>query len=84
MLALLFDYFQPASYISTCPINVIHAFKCFTFITTNITIDALKAAIQGLTTLDKYKEMEICSIQEYHRHAPKLSLSKLDINDLKD
>ena len=48
------------------------------------TIDALKAAIQGLTTLDKYKEMEICSIQEYHRHAPKLELSKLNINDLKD
>ena len=46
------------------------------------TIDALRAAIQGLQTLTRYNELEICSIQEYHRHAPELELTKLDVNTL--
>ncbi len=46
------------------------------------TIDGLKAAIQGLETLSQVQQMEVCSLQEYHRHAPPLHLKdvKLDIN----
>ena len=39
------------------------------------TIDGLRAAINGLNTLKENRRMEVCSLQEYHRHAPKLNLS---------
>jgi len=40
------------------------------------TIDGLRAAINGLEKLREMKQMEICSLQEYHRHSPKLRLTK--------
>ena len=40
------------------------------------TIDGLKASIQGLKSLKERGQMEVCSIQEYHRHAPKLNFQK--------
>ncbi len=39
------------------------------------TLDGLNAAINGLEALRKMKAMEVCSLQEYHRHAPKLNLA---------
>ncbi|MDD5519441.1 MAG: carbamoyl-phosphate synthase large subunit [Kiritimatiellae bacterium] len=38
------------------------------------TIDGLGAAINGLEMLREIKRMEVSSLQEYHRHAPKLNL----------
>jgi len=38
------------------------------------TIDGLRAAINALETFREMKHMEVCSIQEYHRHAPRLKL----------
>jgi carbamoyl-phosphate synthase large subunit len=38
------------------------------------TIDGCKAAINGLEALVDMKHMEVCSLQEYGRHAPKLNL----------
>ena len=38
------------------------------------TVDGLSAAIDGLRELARSKRMEVCSIQEYHRHAPQLSM----------
>jgi carbamoyl-phosphate synthase large subunit len=38
------------------------------------TIDGLRAAVQGLEDLRRNKTMEVCSIQEYHRHSPKLKV----------
>ena len=38
------------------------------------TIDGLRAAIRGLEALREMREMEVCSLQEYHRHAPGLKL----------
>jgi len=40
------------------------------------TIDGFRATINGLETLKKNKRMEVCSLQEYHRHAPRLNLFK--------
>lgn len=40
------------------------------------TIDGLRAAINGLESLRETRHMEVCSLQEYHRHAPKLTLTK--------
>ncbi len=37
------------------------------------TIDGLRSAIEGLESLLDMKRMEVCSIQEYHRHCPKLA-----------
>ncbi|MFH1476814.1 MAG: carbamoyl-phosphate synthase large subunit [Verrucomicrobiota bacterium] len=36
------------------------------------TLDGLRAAINGLEALRKMEHMEVCSLQEYHRHAPKM------------
>jgi carbamoyl-phosphate synthase large subunit len=36
------------------------------------TISGLSAAVEGLRALREMKRMEICSIQEYHRHAPRM------------
>ncbi len=44
------------------------------------TMDGLRSAIQGLETLRRYNQMEVCSLQEYQRHAPKLNLSSLKIH----
>lgn len=38
------------------------------------TIDGLRAAIEGLKAIKEMGRMEVCSIQEYHRQAPKLKL----------
>jgi carbamoyl-phosphate synthase large subunit len=40
------------------------------------TIDGVRAAINGLRALKKVGRMEVCSLQEYHRHSPKLKLAK--------
>ncbi|MEI6219384.1 MAG: ATP-grasp domain-containing protein, partial [bacterium] len=40
------------------------------------TIDGLRAAINGLESLRETQHMEVCSLQEYHRHAPRLTLTK--------
>ncbi len=40
------------------------------------TLDGLRAAIHGLETLREMKRVEVCSIQEYHRHAPRLKLPR--------
>ncbi|MDD2237137.1 MAG: carbamoyl phosphate synthase large subunit, partial [Kiritimatiellae bacterium] len=37
------------------------------------TLDGCKAAINGLETLRIMKHIEVCSLQEYGRHAPKLN-----------
>ena len=36
------------------------------------TLNGLRAAVNGLETLRRYRGLEVCSLQEYHRHAPKL------------
>ena len=38
------------------------------------TLDGLRAAIDALETFKEMKHMEVCSLQEYHRHAPRLNL----------
>jgi carbamoyl-phosphate synthase large subunit len=38
------------------------------------TIDGLRAALDGLEALRENRHLEVCSLQEYHRHAPKLML----------
>ena len=40
------------------------------------TLDGLRAAIQGLESLSNSSQMEVCSLQEYHRHAPKIRIVK--------
>jgi carbamoyl-phosphate synthase large subunit len=40
------------------------------------TIDGVRAAINGLGVLKKVGRMEVCSLQEFHRHSPKLKLTK--------
>jgi carbamoyl-phosphate synthase large subunit len=39
------------------------------------TIDGMKAAVNGLQALRKAQAVEVCSIQEFHRHSPKLKLN---------
>ena len=38
------------------------------------TIDGLRAALRGLQTLREHSQFEVCSLQEYQRHAPRLTL----------
>ena len=38
------------------------------------TIEGLHTAIEGLKAINEMGRMEVCSIQEYHRQAPKLKL----------
>lgn len=41
------------------------------------TLNGLEAAVQGLETFKNSRQrMEVCSLQEYHRHAPRLNLTK--------
>jgi len=42
------------------------------------TIAGLRAAINGLEALNKNKTMEVCSLQEYHRHFEKIILPKIE------
>jgi len=42
------------------------------------TIDGLSAAINGLESLKDPEHMEVCSLQEYHRHVPQLKLETGD------
>ncbi len=39
------------------------------------TVNGLEAAVNGLETWRRYRGVEVCSLQEYHRHAPQLRLS---------
>ena len=38
------------------------------------TVSGLAAAIEGFKALKRVEKLDVCSIQEYHRHAPKLNL----------
>jgi len=38
------------------------------------TIDGLRASLDGLAALEKDDRMSVCSLQEYHRHSPRLRL----------
>jgi carbamoyl-phosphate synthase large subunit len=38
------------------------------------TISGLSAAVDGLKALQAMPTMEVCSLQEYHRHAPKIKI----------
>ncbi len=42
------------------------------------TLNGLEAAVKGLETFRETRRMEVCSLQEYHRHAPRLKLPKLE------
>jgi carbamoyl-phosphate synthase large subunit len=38
------------------------------------TIDGLRAAVKGLQSLAEHRQFEVCSLQEYQRHAPRIRL----------
>ena len=38
------------------------------------TSDGLRAGVQGIESLQQQERIEVCSLQEYHRHAPQLNL----------
>jgi carbamoyl-phosphate synthase large subunit len=40
------------------------------------TVDGMKAAIHGLEALRRLGRMEVCSLQEYHRHSPRVNLPR--------
>jgi carbamoyl-phosphate synthase large subunit len=40
------------------------------------TIDGMRAAVNGLEALRRTGRMEVCSLQEYHRHSPRVTLPK--------
>jgi len=40
------------------------------------TVDGLRAAVEGLEALKRMQSIEVCSLQEYHRHSPRLRLPK--------
>ena len=42
------------------------------------TINGFEAAIKGLETFRETRRMEVCSLQEYHRHAPRLKMRKTE------
>jgi carbamoyl-phosphate synthase large subunit len=43
------------------------------------TISGMAAAIAALESLRELGSMEVCSLQEYHRHAPDVNLEKLEL-----
>jgi carbamoyl-phosphate synthase large subunit len=45
------------------------------------TIDGLEAAIHGIETLRRTGSIEVCSIQEYHRHLPVINLKKVKLGN---
>ncbi len=44
------------------------------------TIDGLRAAVNGLESVKDAKTMEVCSLQEFHRHSPKLNLGQKEVS----
>ena len=42
------------------------------------TIDGMRAGIEGIATLRRLQRIEVCSLQEYHRHTPKINIGKRD------
>jgi carbamoyl-phosphate synthase large subunit len=40
------------------------------------TVAGLRAGVEGVETLKRLQQMEVCSLQEYHRHAPKVKIVK--------
>ncbi|MCX6993866.1 MAG: carbamoyl-phosphate synthase large subunit [Kiritimatiellaeota bacterium] len=42
------------------------------------TLNGLEAAVKGLETFRETRRMEVCSLQEYHRHAPRLKLPGME------
>ena len=44
------------------------------------TVDGLRAAVNGLEALRKMENMAVCSLQEYHRHSPKLQLGRMPVD----
>jgi len=40
------------------------------------TIDGMRAGVDGIATFRQMHQMEVCSLQEYHRHAPKINIIK--------
>lgn len=45
------------------------------------TMDGFRAGIEGLMSLKQMKNMEVCSLQEYHRHSPVMDLSQFRVTD---
>ncbi len=43
------------------------------------TIDGLRAAINALEAMKETCTMEVCSLQEYHRHAPRINFNKIKV-----
>ena len=41
------------------------------------TLNGLEAALKGLETFRETRRMEVCSLQEYHRHAPRLKFGRV-------
>jgi carbamoyl-phosphate synthase large subunit len=41
------------------------------------TLRGLDAAVTGLETMQETKRLEVCSLQEYHRHAPAIRFPEL-------
>jgi len=44
------------------------------------TVDGLRAAINGLESIYQGKGMDVCSLQEYHRHSPRVKTGNVDLN----
>ncbi|MDD5677988.1 MAG: carbamoyl-phosphate synthase large subunit [Kiritimatiellae bacterium] len=42
------------------------------------TLNGLESAVKGLETFRETRRMEVCSLQEYHRHAPRLKLTAVE------
>jgi carbamoyl-phosphate synthase large subunit len=41
------------------------------------TIHGLRAAINGIQAMRDMKDIEVCSLQEFHRHSPKIKFPNL-------
>jgi carbamoyl-phosphate synthase large subunit len=46
------------------------------------TMDGLRAAVNGLEALQQRESMDVCSLQEYHRHFERVRLPKLQKEDV--
>jgi carbamoyl-phosphate synthase large subunit len=42
------------------------------------TLNGLEAAVKGLEMFRETRRMEVCSLQEYHRHAPRLKMAGVE------
>jgi carbamoyl-phosphate synthase large subunit len=45
------------------------------------TVDGMKAAINGLEAMRRVGGMEVCSLQEYHRHSPRVALPRKGVSE---